>query len=89
MEARRSPDMKPRPQAPQVQNYGPESRFFDRCKGRRVKLVWKNKPGELCGKLLWVDRFTIGISVETGERDLMIYKDSLQSIEPLNHPTDP
>lgn len=66
---------------------GPESAFFDTLKGQNVLIdlhegsaVPNEPPAMPVVKLLWVDRYTIGIRTRDG-RERMIYKKYIRGIE--------
>lgn len=59
---------------------GPESDFYDELKGQIVK-VGVDDGSDLVARLVWVDRYTIGLKdLVTGKRS-MWYKHSIQVIE--------
>jgi hypothetical protein len=73
METRKQPPVKPR-------NFGPESRRFDELKGKLIQIHWLSE-GRDCtvGKLLWVDRYSLGLDEgPTGEQ--LIYKQAIRQI---------
>ncbi len=62
----------------------PESRFYDTLKGENVRIILQRDGIELTAKLLWVDRYTLGIEVNNCVERL-ISKSSLESIELRDH----
>jgi len=43
--------------------YGPESRMFDALKGTEVLISWNNGDPGLRAKLIWIDRYTLGVKL--------------------------
>jgi len=59
---------------------GPESDFYDELKGKVVQ-VQLDRGAQVVARLVWVDRFTIGLaSLTTGKRT-MWYKHCIRAIE--------
>ena len=56
----------------------PESVFYDTLKGNNVTLA--TGAGAMSGKLLWVDRYSIGVFHETAKQEVLIMKNTLITI---------
>lgn len=62
---------------------GPESDFFDNLKGRIVKIEFNTVPARkgLLARLDWVDRYTVGVRDPQTGRRIMLYKQSIHTLE--------
>jgi sRNA-binding regulator protein Hfq len=60
--------------------YGPESRMFDALKGAEVLISWNNGDPGMRAKLIWVDRYTLGVKLRNGSM-AMVYKLAIKFIE--------
>lgn len=59
---------------------GPESDFYDELKGQIVRVEF-DRGTSVIARLVWVDRYTIGLSdLKTGKRS-MRYKHCINGIE--------
>jgi hypothetical protein len=65
---------------PNVSGRGPESRFFDELKGQKIRIFWIGQIDPDRGTLLFVDRYSIGVRMQSGVKRL-IYKQALASLE--------
>lgn len=82
----RGPEVVPRngnQKAKRKKYLGPESDFYDECKGKMVRIEFNSTPQResITVRLAWVDRFTIGVLDETTGRKTLLYKSSIHSIE--------
>lgn len=59
---------------------GPESRMFEALKGTEVMISWNNGDPGMRAKLIWVDRYTLGVKLRNGSM-AMVYKSALKYIE--------
>lgn len=59
---------------------GPESDFYDELKGQIVK-VEMDDGSDLIARLVWVDRFTIGLMDLGTRKRSMWYKHSIRGVE--------
>lgn len=83
------------PNKSQRKSFGPESDFWNKLKGQTVRVrTTMQGTGETevvyCGKLLWVDRYTIGVLVTpylpiSGKplesKEVMLFKSVLATVE--------
>jgi len=77
MEARKPP-------AVTEKKFGPERRYYDRLKGRDIEVLLVSSQDGLQGKLLWVDRYTLGLALN-GQNEVAIYKHAIKMVRPLRH----
>lgn len=61
---------------------GPESDFYDEIKGRMIRVEFNTNPPRKAEvvKLVWVDRYNIGVCDPFGRR-YMLSKKSIHSLE--------
>lgn len=59
----------------------PESQFYDTLKGQRIRIVLDRDGADVEVRLIWVDRYSIGIRVN--DRDILLNKRSIRFIERL------
>jgi hypothetical protein len=61
---------------------GPESDFWDQCKGQAVRIEFRQEGVDpVTVRLDWVDRYTVGVrDIKSGQRR-MLFKSVLASIE--------
>lgn len=58
-----------------VKHRGPESAQWDRLKGQSVLISLLARPGlsdALAGRLVWVDRYSIGVELEIHQGEISI-----------------
>lgn len=67
---------------PEGKRRSPESRFYDTLKQNQVQLVLSRDGSVLTGKLLWVDKYSLGLRIEKEER--LINKGSVEMISLLD-----
>lgn len=59
---------------------GPESRYYDTLKGQLVGIRLMASQKAMRVKLLWVDRYSIGVQ-DTDRAELLVYKHNIASIQ--------
>jgi hypothetical protein len=57
----------------------PESKFYDMLKGQWVRVVFRTGISALTAKLLWVDRYSLGL-MDDGGSECLVMKSAVATV---------